>query len=272
MSSHLASAIRAQYGSLVQLKSTFSSAVTGMFTNGYVWFVTDMNGNTGIVPTFGPGTLLIRSRTYMGHSKNLVLGENLRQPTAGHIGDPNTLAETAEEVTVNVEQAEEGAEDAFELDGYEGYELQSQLRESSPPFESPSSSTSQTPPPGVAPASPVSGVSGQGQKTPTPPSSLHPRFMHSTAAARRFELSSTTPHSLYEGEPDSRAEPRSKGEMLNVGEVLHPLFCISVHEHAWMAAGYGVWGKEEWLKQFWSVLDWQKVSESYASFYKESRI
>lgn len=33
-----------------------------------------------------------------------------------------------------------------------------------------------------------------------------------------------------------------------------------------MAAGYGVWGKEEWLKQFWTVLDWAKVSDAYAKF------
>ncbi len=33
---------------------------------------------------------------------------------------------------------------------------------------------------------------------------------------------------------------------------------------AWMSAGYGVWGKEEWMKKFWSVLDWAKVSDTYA--------
>jgi len=43
-----------------------------------------------------------------------------------------------------------------------------------------------------------------------------------------------------------------------------------VHERSWMAAGYGVWGKEEWLKQFWTVLDWAKVSEAYAKFVPDS--
>lgn len=45
-----------------------------------------------------------------------------------------------------------------------------------------------------------------------------------------------------------------------VGQSIYPLLCLSVHEHAWMAAGRGVWGKEEYLKHFWSVVDWRKIS------------
>jgi Fe-Mn family superoxide dismutase len=51
--------------------------------------------------------------------------------------------------------------------------------------------------------------------------------------------------------------------ILNVGEVLYPLFCLSVNEHAWLSAGYGVWGKEAWLKEFWSVVNWEKASQAY---------
>ncbi|KZT62371.1 manganese and iron superoxide dismutase [Calocera cornea HHB12733] len=43
------------------------------------------------------------------------------------------------------------------------------------------------------------------------------------------------------------------------GQSLNPIMCISVHEHAWLH-DYGVWGKEEYLKRFWTVLDWDKVS------------
>ena len=32
--------------------------------------------------------------------------------------------------------------------------------------------------------------------------------------------------------------------------VLYPLFYVSVHEHMWMAAGYGVWGVEMYLEHF----------------------
>jgi Fe-Mn family superoxide dismutase len=48
-----------------------------------------------------------------------------------------------------------------------------------------------------------------------------------------------------------------------IGHTIYPLLCISVHEHAWMAAGRGVWGKEEYLKRFWDVVDWEKVTENY---------
>lgn len=46
------------------------------------------------------------------------------------------------------------------------------------------------------------------------------------------------------------------------GQNLNPIMCISVHEHAWLH-DYGVWGKEEYLKQFWTVLDWDKVSKHH---------
>ena len=49
----------------------------------------------------------------------------------------------------------------------------------------------------------------------------------------------------------------------HLGEVLTPLFCVDVHERAWMAAGFGVWGKERYLREFWSVLDWGKVQDNY---------
>jgi superoxide dismutase, Fe-Mn family len=49
----------------------------------------------------------------------------------------------------------------------------------------------------------------------------------------------------------------------NVGKVIYPLFCVAVYEHAWMSAGFGVWGKEDWLKEFWTVLNWEKVSKAF---------
>lgn len=52
--------------------------------------------------------------------------------------------------------------------------------------------------------------------------------------------------------------PRSDGPLHGYGDKLTPLFCLSVHEHAWLH-DYGVWGKEEYLKNFWNVLDWGRV-------------
>ena len=52
----------------------------------------------------------------------------------------------------------------------------------------------------------------------------------------------------------------------DVGKKLFPLLALSVHEHAWMIAGYGIWGKEEYVKRFWSVVDWSFVSAGYLKF------
>ncbi|KAG5644936.1 hypothetical protein DXG03_007401 [Asterophora parasitica] len=255
ISQHMANTLRWQYGSLTQLKSAFSAAVTGMFTSGYVWFVSDKNGNTGIVPTFGPGTLLIRSRTYMAHSKSLLAGAEL---------DP-----FIETTSIGFNQGWDSPlvdEPAFmpralkdqDIYGLRTAEDEIESLGRQPPASSPTSKPS---PPGVKPSSPASGVSGKG---PTSNKALHPRFLHSSSL-------DTKANNLWAPNQDDRGVPKTKSEMLNIGEVLHPLFCISVHEHAWMAAGYGVWGKEEWLKQFWTVLDWEKVSKAYGEFYKENR-
>ena len=55
-------------------------------------------------------------------------------------------------------------------------------------------------------------------------------------------------------------------ELDSLGQTLYPLFCVSVHEHAWMAAGYGVWGMETYLERFWTCLDWAAVRNAYAQY------
>ena len=57
----------------------------------------------------------------------------------------------------------------------------------------------------------------------------------------------------------------SKGNAL-IGDKLFPLFCVSVHEHAWLSAGFGVWGKEAWMQKFWTVVHWKQVSEHYTRY------
>jgi len=61
----------------------------------------------------------------------------------------------------------------------------------------------------------------------------------------------------------AESNPKNTAEALNNEKVIFPLFCLPVYEHAWMSAGFGIWGREAWLKEFWSVLDWKKVNESY---------
>lgn len=86
-----------------------------------------------------------------------------------------------------------------------------------------------------------------------------------------MQASSERSHVYDENIEEKAAEPMTKVEAINIGDVLYPLFCVSVHEHAWMSAGYGVWGKEAWLSKFWTVLDWQKVSSAYGAVYKDPR-
>jgi Fe-Mn family superoxide dismutase len=57
----------------------------------------------------------------------------------------------------------------------------------------------------------------------------------------------------------------------SLGQTLYPLFCVSVHEHAWMAAGYGVWGKETYLDRFWTCLDWAAVRDAYVWYTRFTR-
>lgn len=143
----------------------------GMASSGYVWLATDGWGNTGVIATYGSGTLLVRARANLS-PKGPALGEDME--------------------------------------------------------------TWGTP-------SPFAGQSGQPQSM----------SLSETAAAAR-----------------APAAP-SKVGYLNTGSHIQPLFCLSIHEHAWMAAGYGVWGKEEYLKRFWSVLDWGKVDASFKAIARD---
>ena len=187
-----------------RLKSSFSAAALGMFSNGWVWFVTDPAGELGVLPTFGPSTLLIRSRENMNYADG-VLGED----NVGH-RTPPSLPRT------------------------------------------PYSPFSKTPPPPSM--MPSSAGSGSGISRPTTPPQN--RFIHS---AMDF-----APSNLYEySGPKDVTSNTSIDRFQKVGDVIYPLFCVPVYEHAWMSAGFGIWGKENWLKEFWTVLDWEKVSKAY---------
>ncbi|KAG1773843.1 Manganese/iron superoxide dismutase [Suillus occidentalis] len=97
---------------------------------------------------------------------------------------------------------------------------------------------------GYAPTSPTSGMS-QGPAPLNPSAPV--RTLHSTPANPAF---------------DSSAKSLRK-----LGETIYPLFCVSIHEHCWLL-DHGVWGKEKYMKEFWSVLDWEKANERYLTFNK----
>ncbi|KAL1681276.1 Manganese/iron superoxide dismutase [Schizophyllum commune] len=157
MSYDLRTAIRTQYGSLAQLKSAFMGAASGMFSSGFLWLVSDSRGNMGIVPTFGPGTLLIRSRSHLAASD-----ADFKRPRS-----------ILDDVDADVNPID-------------------------------------------------TGIPAQ------------------TALSDKLTA-------------------------LNYGDVLYPLLCVPIYEHAWMSAGFGVWGREEWLRHMWSVVDWAAVSQNYTA-------
>ena len=133
----------------------------------------------------------------------------------------------------------------------------------SPPADGASASAGSTEP--SAASSPVSGAPQPPLSAPSPP---HARAFSISASARsNFTRGSPIDTASMFGQhgellpPGAAHEPR----IARVGEVLNPLFCVSVHEHAWLP-NYGVWGKEEYMKRFWSVLDWEKVVERWERF------
>ncbi|KAJ3807882.1 Manganese/iron superoxide dismutase, partial [Lentinula aff. lateritia] len=180
----LAEQIRLQHGSLAQLKSSVSAAATGLFTSGFVWLVTDAAGNIAVVPTFGPGSVLVRSQMYMAHPDPASSPDSSSSP---HLYLPHPTAFA--------------------------------------------SLTSDTPP---------------SSSLPFPSSSPSPLSSSPSLASR--------PRTLPLGAALTLAA---------AGDTLYPLFCLSVHEHAWLSAGCGVWGRERWVQAFWDVLDWERVSAAY---------
>ncbi|KAI0721966.1 Manganese/iron superoxide dismutase [Cerioporus squamosus] len=196
--------IKFNYGSFAHFQSSFSAAAMGMFSTGYVWFVIDQDGQLGIVPTFGTGTLLVRSsqptRTFQEWQR--IVGEPI-VPYSEH------------DVRVAPKRPHSS----------------SPLSDSLP-----------------AASSPLSGM-----ETKTPPLDPH--------TPARSVSSYAKPPGMYEAsdEPLNQTSRDAK----KIGDTLYPLLCVSVHEHAWVSAGYGVWGKEEYMKRFWTVVDWEKVNRLY---------
>lgn len=45
---------------------------------------------------------------------------------------------------------------------------------------------------------------------------------------------------------------------------IHPLFCLSLHPHVYIP-DYGVWGKEQYIQNFWKSIDWDKANKRYTA-------
>src|SRR6266852_3576893 len=221
----LAGIIAAQMGSLQDLKTYMTAAATGMLSSsGFVWLVTDSLGRLGVIATYGAGTLLVNERR-----------QTYSPDRTTELGGVYVLAEnTAPRQT----------------------QTQTHLR-----------------------TSPTSGLSHPLTATPTPPgvrplsTNMSVRSPSDGVTRPAGVWSSHTPNSGIAGTGGNGngnryvrgianglgTVPEQPTSLDTLGETLYPLFCVSVHEHAWMAAGYGVWGKETYFERFWSCLDWAAV-------------
>lgn len=86
----------------------------------------------------------------------------------------------------------------------------------------------------------------------------------SQAAARKASRGATT--TLLDGMASLSS---LGGTGSQIGKSLHPLVCISVHPHCYLE-DYGVWGREEYVRNWWGSVDWKKVEDSYAGFVKNA--
>ena len=171
----------------------------GMSSSGWIWVAVDGRATMGVIPTFGAGTLLVRSRAKVLQSVDPVLGENYPTPAT----------------------------------------------------------------PTTPPRQPTAPSTAPGQNTPQTPAT---RGFHTSTPARSIYGGKAV--GLYGRDADGEAFEGEvpMADFEKIGTHLYPLFCLSVHEHAWLTAGYGIWGKEEYLKRFWTVLDWKKVSDAFNLF------
>ncbi|SCZ88080.1 BZ3500_MvSof-1268-A1-R1_Chr2-1g04175 [Microbotryum saponariae] len=118
-----------------------------------------------------------------------------------------------------------------------------------------------------------------------------PRVLGEALPAPKTDGSSSSATSSTSSEPQSawgtvppsnktRSNPNATSNLLSagaytasisqgqLGKTIHPLCCISTHEHCYLH-DYGVWGREEYVKNWWGQVDWRKVEESYQGFKAE---
>jgi Fe-Mn family superoxide dismutase len=285
------------FDDLEGLKSYMSAAALGMTGSGWVWLVVDMSiKSLAVVATYGPGTMLVRSRQH-------------RHPNGIDETDlmPRAFSVLGEEIIARAKAKSGSRGTAHTIGGVD------------PPPTSPTSGvahrvphanprpharTFSTSPPAYQPLNLTHRLSVQSSSSSTVQFSQTPLAWHQPLEPLSKKNSSTsagdllTPSSQYapggaeaeeteefdgpEAPPVPQWNPTSSSDLIGggrgtnsnkqlgttkrlkqAGDDLSPLLCLSVHEHAWMSAGLGVWGKEEYLRRFWGVVDWRKVSDVY---------
>ena len=129
---------------------------------------------------------------------------------------------------------------------------------STPPAQSPADATR-------VPFSASSPLSGTSHVPPQLDPSSPARTFHTCVSSR--DDYKTRARSLYDPIATSLSPhgPQDSRDLTTLGEYIYPLFCISVHEHCWLL-DHGIWGKEKYLKEFWTVVDWSQVVKRFETF------
>ena len=133
---------------------------------------------------------------------------------------------------------------------------------STQPVQSPAGSTRVSSLESGTTSSPFSGTSHvPPQLDPSSPT----RTFHTSVLSR--DDYRTRARSLYDPTAPSPSPlgPQDSRDLTTLGEYIYPLFCISVHEHCWLL-DHGIWGKEKYLKEFWTVVDWNQVIKRFETF------
>ncbi|KZW03887.1 hypothetical protein EXIGLDRAFT_758203 [Exidia glandulosa HHB12029] len=293
------SAVQRSFGNLDNLKSVVSATAMGMQSSGWVWLVQDTRGDLAALPTFGSGTILVKDRI---QNNGIMVYARKNVPASAIPLDALDEEELA--VLTELEQgllqegssaaSEDDDDDEYEEDEDEEYdeseedeEEEEEEDEDESEFEDEDLSKPAPSPPTSQLSSPTSGSLHVPRGGPPPGTrSFHvSAFLRAASdynVAGSFNVNQTTGFAGTTGRPIGNTQPGSRHpnwdapgqahadsqRMDRPAEDLLPLFCISVHEHAWMAAGYGVWGKEEYLRRFWGALDWSRVLRDWRVTYK----
>jgi Fe-Mn family superoxide dismutase len=121
-----------------------------------------------------------------------------------------------------------------------------------------------------------SSISSSSSSSPQPPhhppsrptGSMPPSIGSSSSTQTKSYSTSTTSSSSTSPPPGSSASvlrSRTARAGPQTATAFWPLLNLSIHEHAWIH-DYGVWGKEEYVRNFWDAVDWEAVDRSAARY------
>lgn len=65
--------------------------------------------------------------------------------------------------------------------------------------------------------------------------------------------------------PSAQHAMRDLSRNTAVGQTLQPLLCLSTHPHCYLE-DYGVWGREEYVRNWWEHVNWGQVEAMFAEY------